>query len=118
VQQRAIAAQIKQLIQNHNKSKIEGVGEIEYNFTDGGKIKKMIVSNTVKKQIINGILTIVRLENAYYLVPAIVAEKIAQRDNSFIVVSNAAATIDTPSAATADVEDPYKDYIIPDDLIW
>ena len=112
-QQKAIAAQIKQLIQNHSKPKLEGAGEVQYNFTDGGKIKKMTVSSTVQRQIINGILTIVKLDNGYHLVPAMVADKIAQRDESFIVVTN-----DSADAQTADEDDPYKDYVIPDDLMW
>ena len=111
-QQKAIAAQIKQLIQNHSKSKLEGVGEVEYNFTDNGKIKKMMVSTTVQRQIINGVLTIVNLESSYHLIPAVVADKIAQRDDSCIVVNN--VTTDEQ----ADEDDPYKDYVIPDDIMW
>lgn len=111
-QQKAVAAQIKQLIQNHSKPKLEGKGEVEYNFTDSGKIKKMMVSTTVQRQIINGVLTIVNLENSYHLIPAMVAEKIAQRDDSCIVVSN------VTTEETADEDDPYKDYVIPDDIMW
>lgn len=112
LQEKAIAAQIKQLIQNHQKPKQDGAGEVEYNFTDGAKIKKMLVSNTVQRQIISGVLAIVRLEEAYYLVPAKVAEKIAERDASYVVITN------TTSEPVDDEDDPYKDYVIPDDLMW
>lgn len=114
-QQKAIAAQIKQLIQNHSKPKFdrECKTEVEYNFTDGTTIKKMMVASTVQRQIVNGVLTITRLGEAYHLVPTVVADKIAQRDESFIVVTNTEAVEEQ-----ADEDDPYKDYVIPDDLMW
>lgn len=111
-QQKAIAAQIKQLIQNHHKPKIDGVGEVEYNFTDGTKIKKIIVSNQVQRQLINGILVIAKQDSSYYLVPSIVADKIAQRDESLLIKAQAT------TEAVEDDDDPYKDYVIPDDLMW
>lgn len=114
-QQKAIGAQIKQLIQNHSKPKIESGSkdEVEYNFTDGKTIKKMMVSSNIQRQIVHGVLTITRLEGAYHLIPTVVADKIAQRDESFIVVTN-----NTSPRAQEVEDDPYKDYVIPDDLMW
>ena len=113
-QQKAIAAQIKQLIEGHSKPKREGKGEVDYHFTDGTKIKKMIVSQTVEKQLLNGVLVVAKLGDVYHLVPSVVANKIAQRDERYLipVIKTAAA------AATPDDDDPYKDYVIPDDLMW
>jgi hypothetical protein len=54
---------------------------------------------------------IVKHSEKYALVPAIVADKIAQRDSESIVfraVKNVASSVD----------DPYADYQIPDDLDW
>ncbi|MDZ7923350.1 MAG: DUF2058 domain-containing protein [Marinagarivorans sp.] len=113
-QQKAIAAQIKQLIEGHSKPKREGKGEVDYHFTDGTKIKKMIVSQMVEKQILNGVLVVAKLGDIYHLVPSVVANKIAQRDNSYLI-----PVINSTAAATApDEDDPYKDYVIPDDLMW
>jgi uncharacterized protein YaiL (DUF2058 family) len=113
--EKAIAAQIKQLIQMNRVAK--GGGELlGYNFTDGKHIKKILVSADIQKQLERGRLAIVRFDNAgitdnYELVPAVVADKISQRDaNSIIsqqVVSN-----------EIDEEDPYADFQIPDDLMW
>ncbi len=55
LQQKAIAAQIKQLIENHRQSKGAGNGDVEYNFTDGKLIKKMRVSPLVLEQIARGL---------------------------------------------------------------
>jgi uncharacterized protein YaiL (DUF2058 family) len=112
LQQKAIAAQIKQLIENHRQPKGAGNGDVEYNFTDGKLIKKMRVSPLVLEQIARGLLCVVKLGDGYEVVPRIVADKIAQRDAKFVVVAN------TKTDNKVDEDDPYKDYVIPDDLMW
>ncbi len=112
LQQKAIAAQIKQLIENHRQPKGSGKDEVEYNFTDGKLIKKMRVSPLVLEQIVRGILGVVKLGDSYEVVPRVVADKIAQRDAKFVVVAN------TKVESKVDDDDPYKDYVIPDDLMW
>ncbi len=112
LQQKAIAAQIKQLIENHRQKKGAGEGDVEYNFTDGKLIKKMRVSPLVLEQIARGLLAVVKLGESYELVPRIVADKIAQRDEKYVVVAN------TKQDNKVDEDDPYKDYVIPDDLMW
>lgn len=113
LQQKAVAAQIKQLIENHRQSKEAGQGDVEYNFTDGKVIKKIRVSAAVQQQIIRGQLAVVRLGEGYELVPRIVADKISLRDEKAVIVANTKA-----SAVQEDEDDPYKDYVIPDDLMW
>lgn len=113
LQQKAIAAQIKQLISNHRQPKRGDGEEMEYHFTDGQRIKKMRVGGLVNRQIINGQLAIVKLNDSYELVPRVVADKIAQRDKSFII-----ALHDNTAQDAIDEDDPYKDYQIPDDLMW
>lgn len=112
LEQRAIAAQIKQLIENHRQSKGAGQGDVEYNFTDGKLIKKMRVSSLVLEQIARGVLAVVKLGDGYEVVPRIVADKIATRDEKYVLVAN------VKKQTQADEDDPYKDYVIPDDLMW
>lgn len=112
LQQKAVAAQIRQLIENHRQSKGAGENDVEYNFTHGKLIKKIRVSKTVQEQIIRGVLAVVKLGDGYELVPRIVADKIAQRDEGAVVVANTKAT------QQVEEDDPYKDYVIPDDLMW
>jgi len=113
LQQKAVAAQIKQLIENHRQSKEAGQGDVEYNFTDGKVIKKIRVSAAVQQQIVRGQLAVVRLGEGYELVPRVVADKISLRDEKAVIVANTKA-----SAVQEDEDDPYKDYVIPDDLMW
>jgi uncharacterized protein YaiL (DUF2058 family) len=115
--QKAVAAQIKQLIENHRQpkgsdKKSEESKDVEYNFTDGKLIKKMRVSPLVQEQIVRGLLAVVKLGEGYELVPRVVADKIIQRDEKAIIVAN------TKSQTQSDDDDPYKDYVIPDDLMW
>lgn len=116
MQHKAIAAQIKQLIENHRQPKQAGATSKEagedYNFTDGKLIKKLRVSTPVKEQIVRGVLAVVRYGDGYELVPRIVADKILQRDANAVVVAN------TKAQHQVDEDDPYKDYVIPDDLMW
>lgn len=113
-EKKAVAAQIKQLIEMNRQPKDRG--ELAYNFTDAGKIKQLYISNTLQRRLSNGLLAIVKLNDGvegtrYELVPAPVAERIAQRDASYLVALNAKQ--DTPED-----DDPYADYQIPDDLMW
>lgn len=47
-----------------------------------------------------------------HIIPASVADKIAQRDASSIVLHSAL------SAEEQDEDDPYADFKVPDDLMW
>lgn len=105
---KAIQAQIVQLIEM-NQLDLVG-GSLAYNFTDGSVVKKLLVGEKVQRQLANGLLSIVRLANDYAVVPSVVAEKISQRDDDVIVAQNIVEQVDE--------DDPYKDYVIPDDLMW
>lgn len=110
-EKKATVAQIKQLIDEH-KQKQDPDG-LAYNFTDGNKIKKLYVSETIRDNLIRGRLAIVKGEKSYEVVSAEVAEKIRLRDASYILVLN------QPIVKTTVVDDdPYSAYQIPDDLMW
>lgn len=111
-EEKAIVAQIKQLIQQNAQEKAKGDDALAYNFSDNNKVKTIYVSETTLKHISSGKLAIVKYENNYELVPVPVAEKIKQRDASYVLVLNDNIQEET----TAD--DPYADFQIPDDLMW
>ena len=93
-------------------------GDISFNFTDNNLIKNVSVDKTTQAQLISGRLAIARLltdnpeVNEYAIIPAVVADKIAQRDESYIVLNHAL------SQEAQDEDDPYADFKIPDDLMW
>lgn len=107
---KAIAAQIKQLIEVNRINRRDG--EIAYQFTDGKKIKKVYVTALLQEQLSKGLIAITKLNDKYELVPAVIADKIKQRDENIILLQN------TSTKEEVDEDDPYADYQIPDDLMW
>lgn len=109
-------AQVKQLIEMNRITLSRG--NIDFNFTDNNLIKKVVVDKATQAQLINGRLAIARLmadnkdECDYAIIPASVADKIAQRDASSIVLNSAL------SQEAQDEDDPYADFKVPDDLMW
>jgi len=114
VKQKAISAQIRQLIQI-NKIDRAG-GEVAFNFVDQNKVRKIYITEQLRVQLSSGRLAIVKLlenkESRYEIVPIVVAEKITQRDKSCVIQMT-----DT-SNDEMDGDDPYADYQIPEDLMW
>lgn len=110
-ERKAIAAQIIQLIETNRITDRDG--EIVYNFTDANVVKRLFVSEKIQKHLMSGQLVIAKLSEGYELVPKPVAEKIKQRDADCII-NNEHSVV--PESGAED--DPYADYVIPDDLIW
>ncbi|MFC5473077.1 DUF2058 domain-containing protein [Paraherbaspirillum soli] len=107
--QKAIAAQIAQMVQQNRQSK--GSGDIAYNFTYDKKIERLYVSAAVQEHLVAGRLVIVCQGDARELVPRIIADKIAERDPSLVVRVNKTST-------EIDADDPYAAFQNPDDLMW
>ncbi|MDD5388631.1 MAG: DUF2058 domain-containing protein [Gallionellaceae bacterium] len=107
--QKAIEAQIAQMVRQNRQSK--GAGDIAYNFTRGNKIDRIYVSAAVQAHLVAGHLVIVCLGGATELVPKVIADKIAERDASLVVRVNKTST-------EIAADDPYAAYQIPDDLMW
>ena len=107
--QKAIMAQIVQMVQQSRQSK--GKGDIAYNFTHDNKIKRIYVSTAVQADLIAGRLVIVCQGENSELVPRVIADKIAERDTTMVVRVN-------KTSNEIDADDPYAAYQIPDDLMW
>ena len=108
-ERKAVAAQIRQLVEMNRQTGDEG--NIDYSFTDGTLIKRMVVTETQLTQLSNGRLCIIKLDERYELIPTLVAENIRMRDENTQILSN--QTTEAP-----DEDDPYADFQVPDDLMW
>jgi hypothetical protein len=108
--QKGLLAQIRQLIELNKLD--TSAGELGYQFAEGTKIRKIFVNATQQEQLSRGLLAVVKQDDRYLIVPSVVAEKIAQRNATVVVALN------EKSASENDDDDPYKDYQIPDDLMW
>jgi uncharacterized protein YaiL (DUF2058 family) len=107
--QKAILAQIAQMVQKNRQPK--GNGDIAYNYTYNNKIERIYVSAAVQAHLMAGRLVIVCQGGATELVPRVIADKIAERDTKLVVRVNKAST-------EVDADDPYAAFQIPDDLMW
>ena len=106
---KAIAAQIQQLIE---MNRIEERGETEFAFSVDAIIRTLQLTDTHRKQVVSGKLAIARLGGGFEVVPRQVAEKIAERDSSVIVLKNDSSEVEEAG------DDEYADYQVPDDLMW
>jgi uncharacterized protein YaiL (DUF2058 family) len=107
--QKAILAQIAQMVQVNRQSR--GHGDIAYHYTFGNKVERIFVSAAVQGHLQAGRLVIVVLNGVAELVPRVIANKIAERDAALVVQVK-------KSAPAPDEDDPYAAYQIPDDLMW
>ena len=109
--QKAISIEINQLI-SANRLPRDASCEIIYNFEHNKKVKRIYVNAEMKQHIIQGKLGIARIEGRYELVPQAIAEKIQQRNPKRVV------RFGEDKGSEKDHNDPYADYVIPDDLSW
>jgi uncharacterized protein YaiL (DUF2058 family) len=101
--------QIKLLIEQHRLPKVES--DEYFNFVSRGKVRRIAVDAPLRERIINGELTIVRCEGKHDVVTQEIGERIRAYDARAVISLQ-------DSAAAVSEDDPYKDYVVPDDLKW
>jgi uncharacterized protein YaiL (DUF2058 family) len=109
-EQHALRAQVRQLVEQNRLNREDG--ELGYHFQDGSKLRKLYVTPAILDQLARGRADVVCLDDGQYeVVPAAVADKIRARDPDCVMPRN------TASSEPAE-DDPYKDFQVPDDLMW
>ena len=108
---RELEAQIKDLI--NARRILAEEGDTPFNFTVGGKVKKLYLTAALRDQLVRGVTGIVRFEGGHAFVPRETIEKIRLRDEHAIILLNALKEEPTETG-----DDPYAQYQVPDDLIW
>lgn len=106
---KAALAEVRQLLQQHAVNPPRD-GETRYNFVHENKVKSLWINQALLNQLARAQLLIVFFDERYQLVPAEIAERIAERLPE--------AVLPRPQQDTPDEDDPYADYQIPDDLMW
>ncbi|MCF1428849.1 MAG: DUF2058 domain-containing protein [Shewanella sp.] len=108
-QVRALISEVKKLAIALPKD-----GEVKFNYTLENKIYLVYLNEKLQKQLLNGQLGIVRLENTSYLVP----HKLAERVNLLVPLWCGYLWSAQENTVVVEEDDPYSDYVIPDDLMW
>jgi len=112
-ERKARQAEVKQLIEQNRLPKPEG--EDYFNFVHGKKIRRILVTPALRGQLTRNEIAIVRCDGKYDFVLPAIADRIRERDE-FAVVN--LRTAEPDPAAAAGQDDPYKDFAVPDDLMW
>ncbi|MEW8014526.1 MAG: DUF2058 domain-containing protein [Candidatus Sedimenticola endophacoides] len=110
-ERKALEARIRQLIET-NRLPSEA-GDIAYHFSVDGKLRRIHVDAAQQGRLSRGALAVVTLDDAFHLVPADVAEKIAAQAPERVVARN-----DPAASEDAGDDDPYAEFQVPDDLMW
>jgi uncharacterized protein len=105
--------QIKHLIEQHRLPKLET--DDYFNFVSRGKVRRLSVDPSLRERIISGEVIIVRCEGKHDVVPRDIGERIREYDARAVInmQDSAGAANESPSE-----DDPYKDFVVPDDLKW
>jgi uncharacterized protein YaiL (DUF2058 family) len=103
-------AHIRQLIEQHRLPKIES--DDYFNFVARGKVRRLAVDAALRERIVSGDVVIVRCEGKHDVVPRDIGERIREYD------ARAVISLQEKADAAPSEEDPYKDYVVPDDLQW
>jgi len=109
---KARAAELRQLVEQLRVPRPDS--DDYYNFVDAGRIHRLAVTPDLRARIVAGTLAIVRSDGHYDLVPADALDRIRERDASAIVP----VPVDEPASGPPAEDDPYKDFVVPDDLTW
>ena len=100
---------IRQLVEQNRLPAAEG-GQ-SYNYVDGSKIRRIAVDASVRDRLGRGEVAIVRAAGGYELVPAAIAARVRERDESAVIAPML-------GKESVPIEDAYRGFAVPDDLIW
>jgi uncharacterized protein YaiL (DUF2058 family) len=118
---RARAAQLRQLIDQHRLPPLQT--DDYFSFMNGQRIARVPVDAERRAGLSAGTLLIASFAGRYDIIPASAAERLRERDPAVVIDPNAPVGNNTGNNTgnantAADAEDPYKDFVVPDDLTW
>jgi len=105
-------AEIRQIVEQNRVPRIES--DDYFNFVHRNKVHRIAVDSTLRERITKGEVLLVRYGKFYAPVMPDIAEKVRERDGASVVDLNAQVSATTQTSE----DDPYKDFAVPDDLIW
>jgi len=109
---KARAAELRQLVEQLRLPRPES--DDYFNFVDGGKVHRIQVTPELRARLVAGTVAIVRYDGRYDVVPVELLDRIRERHADAIVTDPTAVA----AAPALPEDDPYKDFVVPDDLTW
>lgn len=108
-ERKARRAQVNQMVEQVAIPKV--TSDDSFSFVDGTTIRRIPINTELRNRLSSGELAIVRFRGSYALVPAEAVPRIRERDEHAVI------SLDK-TQNTVDPNDPYKDFVVPDDLTW
>ncbi|NQZ33666.1 MAG: DUF2058 domain-containing protein [Oceanospirillaceae bacterium] len=106
---KANLSQARQIIES-NRVEMPKKAEIKHQFSHLKFVKTIHVDKDLQAQLFRGQLTIVFMDEKYWLIPTAQAHRLHALHSEWVV--------ELPKQEAPDEDDPYADYEIPDDLMW
>lgn len=106
---KANLSQARQIIES-NRVELPKNAEIKHQFSHLKFVKTILIDKALQAQLFRGQLTIVFMDDKYWLIPTAQAHRLHALHSEWVV--------ELPKVETPDEDDPYADYEIPDDLMW
>jgi uncharacterized protein len=106
---KARSAEIRQLIEQNRLPPIES--EEWFNFVDRGKVRRVAVNPELRGKLMRCELAIARCDGRYEIVTLATAARVGERDAASIISLSG-------NPPPAEVSSDYKDFPVPDDLMW
>jgi uncharacterized protein YaiL (DUF2058 family) len=113
---KARTAEIRQLIAQHRVARVES--DEAYNFVAEGKVRRIFLDAAQRDQVMRGTLAIVRYDGRFELLPPDAAARIRERIPRAVVHWNDRSAQPASASDAPAPDDPYKDFVVPDDLMW
>ena len=110
-ERKARMTQLWQLVEQHRVPRVDS--DEYFNFVHANKVHRIGVDTSLRERIQSGQVIIVRYGKFYAPVLPEIANRVKALDPEALVDLNSTSPTDS---ATAD--DTYKDYVVPDDLMW
>ena len=98
-----------QLVEQNRIAKPES--DDYFNFVINGKVGRIPVDASLRERIVRGEIAIVRCDGHYELVPAETGERVKEREPRAVVNTS-------DKVESAPIDEAYKDFVVPDDLVW
>ncbi len=115
LRRKQVKAEIKALIEANSLN--DWHGEIAYNYQIGERIKQLLINDEARQKLIDGQLSITRLNRITHVVPSPLKDDILALNAQWLFITGGQSSGDEASEGSV-ADDPYADYAVPDDIVW
>ena len=101
-----------------SKDESSSAADVPYNVLHGSKVRRIYITAAQREGLGMGKLAIATAKGRHHVIPMQLADEIMQLMPDYFVYRPQLADKNSSAESSTDVDDPYKDYEVPDDLMW